>query len=89
MAFDPKQALREAGVLGGSIPEDLGAAFASLSKEETDLLISLKNRIPAVLPEVLAHSQSGGQWDKPEAAQHGFEAAMLCMCGVWSGSGQN
>ncbi|MFC4533339.1 StsA-related sactipeptide RiPP [Sphaerisporangium dianthi] len=89
MAFDPRQALREAGILGGPIPEEVEGAFATLTKEETDLLISLKSRIPAMLPEVLAHSLSGGQWNKPEAAQHGFETAMLCACGAWSGSGQN
>ncbi|MGW4640211.1 StsA-related sactipeptide RiPP [Sphaerisporangium sp. NPDC004334] len=89
MAFDPREALREAGILGGPVPEDLQGAFASLSQEETELLISLKNRIPAILPEVLAHSLEGGEWDRPEASQHGFEAAMLCACGLWSGSGQN
>ncbi|GGL07187.1 hypothetical protein Sme01_11940 [Sphaerisporangium melleum] len=88
MAFDPREALREAGILGGPVAEELQGAFATLSEEETNLLIALKNRIPAMLPEVLAHS-AGVQWSRPEAAQHGFEPAMLCACGLWSGAGQN
>ncbi|MFC4533341.1 StsA-related sactipeptide RiPP [Sphaerisporangium dianthi] len=88
MAFDPRRALREAGIASDPIPEEVERALASLTKEETDLLISLKSRIPAIVPEVLAHSVDGG-WSKPEAAQHGYDAAMLCACGAWSGSGSD
>ncbi|GGL07176.1 hypothetical protein Sme01_11960 [Sphaerisporangium melleum] len=86
MAFDPKEALRAAGILGDPVAPALEEAFASLSEEETNLLITLNSRAPAVVPEVLAHMASA-QWDAPEATQHGFEAAMLCACGLWSGSG--
>ncbi|MGW4640209.1 StsA-related sactipeptide RiPP [Sphaerisporangium sp. NPDC004334] len=86
MAFDPRRSLREAGILGDSPAPGLEAALATLTEEEANLLISLKNRVPGLVPEVLAHSLDGG-WNRPEAAQHGFEAAMLCACGLWSGSG--
>lgn len=84
MAYNSAEALREAGILGGPMSTELEEFYASLTKEETDVLISLKSRLNAALPEVEAHSQD---WTKPEATQHGFDAAMLCACGLWSGSG--
>jgi hypothetical protein len=85
MAFNSVDALREAGVVGATIPPELEEFYGKLTKEETDFLISFKTRLSAVLPDVEAHSQD---WTKPEATQEGFDASMLCMCGAWSGSGQ-
>ncbi|MCW2876904.1 MAG: hypothetical protein JWQ95_1004 [Sphaerisporangium sp.] len=87
MAFDPRETLREAGVLGSSTAPEVEEAFATLTREETDLLVSLKSRLPAALPEVLAHSGDGGQWTTPEVEAHNLEVAPACMCGAWSGSG--
>ncbi|MEW9532575.1 StsA-related sactipeptide RiPP [Microbispora sp. NPDC049125] len=84
MAFDPRETLREAGVLSSSTAPEVEEAFATLTREETDLLVSLKSRLPAVLPEVMAHS---GEWATPEVEAHELEAAASCMCGAWSGSG--
>jgi hypothetical protein len=86
MSFDAAAALRQAGILGGTMAPELETFFSSLTKEETETLISLKNRISAVMPDVVAHSQD---WNKPEVTQEGFDAAMLCACGAWSGSGQH
>ncbi|WP_049570332.1 StsA-related sactipeptide RiPP [Nonomuraea sp. SBT364] len=83
MAFDPKEALREAGILNDPIAAEVEEAFATLTREETDLLISLKDKIPAALPEVL----SGEQWARPEVEVHTIEPDAKCMCGAWSGSG--
>ncbi|GIH67932.1 StsA-related sactipeptide RiPP [Sphaerimonospora thailandensis] len=87
MAFDPREALREAGVLNSPLAAEVEAAFATLTQEEVDLIISLKDRLPAVLPEVLAHAASDGQWAKPEVEAHGVPVQDKCMCGIWSGSG--
>ncbi|MET8867768.1 StsA-related sactipeptide RiPP [Nonomuraea sp. NPDC004580] len=87
MTFDAKEALRTAGILTGSEAPELTQAFSVLSREEVDMLVSLKGRVPAALPEVLAHSIGG--WTTPEATQQNFEPGMLCACGLWSGSGQN
>ncbi|GAB1642146.1 StsA-related sactipeptide RiPP [Krasilnikovia sp. MM14-A1259] len=84
MAFDSASALRQAGILGGPMTPELEEFYGSLTQEETEVLISTKNRLMAVLPDVVAHSQ---EWAKPEATQEGFDAAMLCACGAWSGSG--
>ncbi|MFB9471768.1 StsA-related sactipeptide RiPP, partial [Nonomuraea salmonea] len=84
---DAKEALRTAGILTGSEAPELTQAFSVLSREEVDMLVSLKGKIPAALPEVLAHSIGG--WTTPEATQQNFEPGMLCACGLWSGSGQN
>ncbi|MEV4477926.1 StsA-related sactipeptide RiPP, partial [Nonomuraea sp. NPDC049504] len=56
MTFDAKEALRTAGILTGSEAPELTQAFSVLSREEVDMLVSLKGKIPAALPEVLAHS---------------------------------
>jgi hypothetical protein len=85
MAYNSVEALREAGAVSGTIPAELEEFYASLTKEETDFLISIKSRLSEVLPDVVAHSQD---WTKPEATQEGFDASMLCACGAWSGSGQ-
>ncbi|MGX6602221.1 StsA-related sactipeptide RiPP [Micromonosporaceae bacterium Da 78-11] len=84
MTFNSADALREAGILGGTMTPELEEFYGSLSQTETEVLISTKNRLMAVLPEVVAHSQ---EWAAPEATQQGFDAAMLCACGAWSGSG--
>ncbi|MFC4586155.1 StsA-related sactipeptide RiPP [Sphaerisporangium corydalis] len=86
MAFDPRQTLRDAGVLSSSTRPEIEEAFATLTREETDLLVSLKSRLPAVLPEVMAHS-GDGQWTTPEVEAHDLDAAASCLCGAWSGSG--
>jgi hypothetical protein len=86
MSYNSADALRQAGIIGGRMTAELEEFYASLTKEETETLISLKNRLTAVLPDVVAHSQD---WTKPEATQEGFDASMLCMCGAWSGSGQS
>jgi len=84
MAFNPVEALRQAGIVTGDQPVEVEQFYASLSKEETETLISITNRLTAVLPDVVAHSQ---EWSRPEATQDGFDAALLCACGAWSGSG--
>jgi hypothetical protein len=86
MSFDSVEALRRAGILGGAISPQLEVFFSGLSEEETELLVKLKNKLVASLPEVVAHSQD---WAKPEATAEGHDAAMLCACGVWSGSGSS
>ena len=85
MSFDSAEVLRRAGILGDATTPELEQFYGSLTEEETALLISLKDRLLATLPEVQAHSQD---WAKPEATQQGFDAAMLCACGAWSGSGK-
>ncbi|MCK2220393.1 hypothetical protein MF672_042310 [Actinomadura sp. ATCC 31491] len=87
MTFDAREALRTAGILTGSESPEVAQAFGFLSREEVDMLVSLKDRIPAALPEVLAHSL--GNWTTPGATQQNFEPSMLCACGIWSGAGQN
>lgn len=82
MAYNPAEALREAGILGGTMSPEVEEFYASLTQEETETLISLRNRLNALLPEVVAH-----EWDRPEATAEGLDAAMLCLCGAWSGSG--
>jgi len=84
MTYNPTEALREAGILGGTMSAELEEFYASLTQQETETLISVKNRLSAILPDVVAHSQ---EWSSPEATQEGFDAAMLCACGAWSGSG--
>lgn len=84
MTYNATEVLRGAGILGGQMTPELEEFYSGLTKEETELLISLKSRLIATLPEVVAHSQ---EWITPEASQLGFDAAMLCACGLWSGSG--
>jgi hypothetical protein len=84
MTYNSAEALREAGILGGPMRPELEEFYGSLTKQEVDVLISTKTRLDAILPDVVAHSQP---WTSPEATQEGFDAAMLCACGAWSGSG--
>ncbi|MFI1995416.1 StsA-related sactipeptide RiPP [Actinoplanes sp. NPDC020271] len=84
MAFNAADALREAGILSGPMTPEVEEFFSTLSESETQVLISTRNRLAAVLPDVVAHSAT---WAKPEASEQDFDAAMLCMCGAWSGSG--
>ncbi|MFC5830948.1 StsA-related sactipeptide RiPP [Nonomuraea insulae] len=87
MTFDAREALRTAGILNGSESPEVAQALGILSREEVDMLVSLKGKISAALPEVLAHSL--GNWTTPEATQQNFDPAMLCACAIWSGAGQN
>lgn len=84
MAYNAAAALRAAGIVSGSQPPEIEAFYAGLTQQETETLISLKSRLDAVLPDVVAHSQ---EWTGPEATQEGFEAAMMCLCSIWSGGG--
>ncbi|HEX6499672.1 MAG TPA: StsA-related sactipeptide RiPP [Micromonosporaceae bacterium] len=84
MAYNSVDALRDAGIVSGPLSPELEQYYASLTKEETDVLIRVHSRLAAILPDVQAHSQD---WTSPEATQQGFDAAMLCACGAWSGSG--
>lgn len=86
MAFNSAEALREAGILGGQMSPELEEFYSSLTQQETEVLVSTRNRLIELFPDVVAHSQ---QWSTPEATEQGFDAAMLCMCGAWSGAGQH
>lgn len=81
MAFDSVETLRAAGIATSPEHEDY---FRNLSEQETNLIISLKGRLPGFLPEVQGHS---ADWSKPEALQLASSAEMACACGAWSGSG--
>jgi hypothetical protein len=85
MTYNSAQALRAAGLIGDTMSPELEDFYTSLTRHEVDVLISTKSRLDAALPDVVAHSQP---WTSPEATQDGFDAGMLCACGVWSGSGQ-
>lgn len=85
MAFNSSEALREAGILGGTMTPELEEFYATLTQQETETLITLKSRLSEVLPDVAAHST---EWAKPAAGQEGLDAAMLCACGAWSGAGR-
>jgi hypothetical protein len=85
--FNTEETLRTAGLIAGPVSPAVSAVYGSLSKEETDLLISLVTRLKAAAqePEVVAHSQ---EWSSPEASQSdGIDAITMCGCGLWSGSG--
>ncbi len=84
MTYNSREALEAAGILNGSMSPALEELFSSLSQEEAETLISVKQRADAVMADVTAHSE---EWTKPEAAQQGFDATTLCACGAWSGSG--
>ena len=84
MATNSADALRKAGIIGGTMSPELEEFYSTLTKEETDVLISTRNRLAAILPDVEAHAQG---WSTPEATGQDFDAAMLCACGIWSGSG--
>jgi len=84
MAYNPAEALREAGILSGTMSAKVEEFYASLTQEETETLVSVTDRLKTVLPDVVAHDQD---WTKPEASPDGLDAALLCACGAWSGSG--
>jgi hypothetical protein len=84
MAYNPVEALRRAGVIGGTLTAEVEEFYAGLARAETETLIAVKERLSAVLPEVVAHSHD---WARPEATREGFDASMMCACGAWSGSG--
>jgi hypothetical protein len=86
MAYDSLEALRAAGFFSGEPNPAVEEVLRGLTKEETEFLISFESKIKAAMPEVQAHSHG---WSTPEAAQQGLDAAMLCACGLWSGSGIN
>jgi hypothetical protein len=85
MPSNSADALREAGILGGTMQPELEEFYASLTEDEAEVLISLRNRLNRVLPDVVAHSQ---EWTHPEATKEDLEAAMLCSCGIWNGCGK-
>ena len=85
MAYNSREALAAAGFLNGPMSPPLEELFSSLTQEETETLISVKQRADALVPEVVAHSE---EWTKPEASQQGFDATTLCACGAWSGAGK-
>ena len=85
MAYNSREALAAAGFLNGPMSPPLEELFSSLTQEETETLISVKQRADALAPDVMAHSQ---EWTKPEASQQGFDATTLCACGAWSGAGK-
>lgn len=84
MSFDPVASLRDAGVLSESAPEALVESFRGLTEQETRVLISLKDKISSILPEVSAHMQD---WSSPTAVPVGTGLETSCFCGAWSGSG--
>ena len=86
MSYNSREALQSAGILHGSMSPALEELFSSLTQEEAETLISVKQRADALLTDVSAHSQEQ-DWTKPEASQQGFDATTLCACGAWSGSG--
>ena len=86
MDQNPEAALRAAGLLSGPLSPELEQFYATLTKKETEVLLSVASRIDALLSDVSAHSQEQ-DWTKPEASQQGFDATTLCACGAWSGSG--
>jgi transcriptional regulator with XRE-family HTH domain len=81
--YNPADALRDAGILGGQMSPELEDFYANLTREETETLISVRNRLVELLPDVVAHEG----WSTPEATSEQIDAAMLCACGAWSGSG--
>jgi hypothetical protein len=85
MAYNSREALQAAGILSGSMAPALEQLFSSLTQEEAETLISVKQRADALTSDVTAHSED---WTKPEAAQQGFDATTLCACGAWSGAGK-
>ncbi|AGL17730.1 StsA-related sactipeptide RiPP [Actinoplanes sp. N902-109] len=85
MTYNSAAALREAGIIGGPMSPELEEFYASLTQQETEVLISTKNRLVALFPDVAAHSQD---WSTPEATGQELDAAMLCACAIWSGAGQ-
>lgn len=84
MTYNPSEALRAAGIVQGPMPPEIEDFYGSMTQQETETIISLKSRLEAVSPDVTAHSQD---WASPEATQQGFDAAMLCACGLWTGGG--
>jgi hypothetical protein len=80
MAFDPQEALRQAGILSGPIAREVEEAFATMTQDEVNMLIGLKERFPAA-------ALSAAGWSRPEVEVHSLEAAQSCACGIWSGSG--
>ncbi len=84
MAFNSAEALREAGMISGSLRPELEDFYASLTQQEVEVLISTKSRLDAILPDVEAHAQP---WTEPGTAELGMVPDMQCACGAWSGSG--
>ncbi|WP_066366059.1 StsA-related sactipeptide RiPP [Herbidospora mongoliensis] len=91
MSFDPAEELRQAGILNSPLAAEVEEAFATLTREEVDLLVSLKDKLPNALPGVLAGVSAGvsadGEWSEPEVVAHSVPVAADCLCGAWSGSG--
>jgi hypothetical protein len=84
MDQNPVEVLRAAGLLSEPLTPELEQFYATLTKKETEVLLSVTSRIDALLSDVSAHSMD---WTTPGASQEGFEAAMSCACGQWTGAG--
>jgi len=57
MTFNSAEALREAGMISGSLRPELEDFFASLSQHEVEVLVSTKSRLDTILPDVEAHAR--------------------------------
>ena len=86
MPYDPLKALKAAGILEGPLSADAEKAIGTLSQDDVDLIISHKANLPAVVPAAAAPRPQAA-WTAPQATTMSMQAAMSCMCGVWSGSG--
>jgi hypothetical protein len=82
MTYNAADDLRAAGILSGEMSPELEEFYAGLTRAEAGTLISVKSRLEALLPDVVAHSYTA-----PEVSEQDFDASMLCMCGAWSGAG--
>jgi hypothetical protein len=80
VTYNARKALTAAGILSGPMPSEVEQFFNGLSQEEIDVIISVKSRLEAILPDVVAHS-----YTEPEASQ--MRSVDDCLCGAWSGSG--
>ena len=61
---DPLQILADAGLTTDRLPQRQRDVLASLSPEEVELILTLKERLDAAEPDVVAHSEwiGGAIW---------------------------
>jgi hypothetical protein len=83
MTYNSADALREAGILGGQMSPELEEFYASLTQEEVETLIAVRQRLVECLPDVVVHEG----WRRPDSTSEQIDATMLCACAIWSGSG--
>jgi hypothetical protein len=55
--WEPLEALRRAGLPVDQLAEEQRTVLAALSADEVELLVSLKERLDAAEPDVVAHSE--------------------------------